>query len=77
MEKRTVTVVAKSSKAKNLLANTMEGNPVCVVERESNSELFLASVNRQHFFWVFPPGATNRYGELGDRNWEVTENSKP
>lgn len=30
-----VTVKPKSSKAKNCLANTMDGNPVCVVEKET------------------------------------------
>ena len=49
---RRVTVKPKSSKAKNRLANMMEGNPVCIVEQDTGGELFLASENQKYFFWV-------------------------
>ena len=49
---RTVTVVPKSSKAKNRLVNLMDNNPVCVVEQDTGGELFLVSANRNYFFWV-------------------------
>ena len=48
-----VTVVPKSNKAKNRLANMMEGNPVCNVEQDKgDGMLFLASQNGKYFFWV-------------------------
>ena len=68
---RTVTVKAKSSKAKNRLANTMDGNPVCVVEQDTGEELFLASVNRKYFFWVSLREGVNRFGDKADAHWEV------
>ena len=74
---RTVTVKPKSSKAKNRLANTMEGNPVCVVEQDSGGELFLASANRKYFFWVAIREGTNRFGAKADAHWEVVEDDKP
>lgn len=49
-----VTVKPLSSKAKNRLANIMHNNATCIVEQEHNGKLFLASANRQHFFWVEP-----------------------
>lgn len=60
MEK--VTVKPKSSKAKNRLANTMERDPVCLVEQKSGDKWFLASTNRKYFFWV---------NVRNDENWEV------
>jgi hypothetical protein len=70
---RTVTVKPKSSKAKNRLANTMDGNPVCFVEQDSGGELFLASANRKYFFWVAVREGANRFGNKSDSNWEVVE----
>ena len=70
---RTVTVEPKSSKAKNRLANTMEGNPVCVVEQDTGGELFLASANCKYFFWVAIREGTNRFGTKADAHWEVVE----
>ena len=48
-----VQVIPKSNKAKNRLANTMGGNPICVVEQDKgDGMLFLASENGKYFFWV-------------------------
>ena len=68
---RTVTVKPKSSKAKNRLANTMQGNSLCVVEQDTGEELFLASVNRKYFFWVSLRDGVNRFGNKTDAHWEV------
>jgi hypothetical protein len=57
-----VMVKAKSSKAKNRLANSMSGDPVCEVEQKDGDKWFLAASNRQYFFWV---------NIRGDANWEV------
>ena len=65
------TVKPKSSKAKNRLANMMEGNPVCIVEQDTGSEMFLASENRKYFFWVSTRTGTNRFGDKADTHWEV------
>lgn len=71
MKMRKVTVRAISSKAKNRLANTMEGNPICIVEQDTGGELFLASENRKYFFWVSTRTGTNRFGDKSDSHWEV------
>jgi hypothetical protein len=73
MTERTVTVKPKSSKAKNRLANTMDGNPVCVVEQDTGGELFLASANRKYFFWVSVRSGVSRFGDSSDAHWEVVE----
>ena len=70
---RTVTVVPKSSKAKNRLVNLMDNNPVCVVEQDTGGELFLVSANRKYFFWVAIRDGTNRFGAKADAHWEVVE----
>jgi len=45
---RRVTVRPKSSKAKNRLANSMGGNPICIVEQDKgDGMLFLASENQK------------------------------
>jgi len=50
---RKVTVIPKSKKAKNRLANMMDNNPICIVEQDKgDGMLFLASENQKYFFWV-------------------------
>lgn len=71
MDHRLVTVKARSSKAKNRLANTMDNNPVCIVEQDTGDELFLASENRKYFFWVSLRRGICRFGNKTDAHWEV------
>jgi hypothetical protein len=66
-----VTVKPKSKKAVNRLANSMDGNPVCVVEQDTGGELFLASENRKYFFGVSTRTGTNRFGDKAEAHWEV------
>ena len=73
MNNRKVTVKAKSSKAKNRLANIMDGNPVCLVEQDTEGELFLAAENRKYFFWVSARTGTNRFGDKADAHWEIEQ----
>ena len=73
MPERKVTVKAKSSKAKNRLANLMDGNPNCVVEQDTGDELFLASENRKYFFWVSTRTSSIRFGDKADGHWEVEQ----
>jgi hypothetical protein len=47
-----IAVTPKSSKAKNRLINTMDGDPICQVEQRQDGKVFLASSNRKYFFWV-------------------------
>ena len=71
---RTVTVKPLSAKAKNRLANSMDGNPVCFVEQDTGGELFLASANRRYFFWVSVRGSgVSRFGSKSDAHWELVE----
>ena len=69
---RKVCLKPKSSKAKNRLANIMEGNPVCIVEQDSNGELFLVSENHKYSMWVATRTGTNRFGDKSDAHWEIT-----
>ena len=70
---RTVTVKPISSKAKNRFANLMCGNPLCVVEQDTGSELFLAAENRKYFFWVSLRTGSNRFGSKVDGHWEIVK----
>jgi hypothetical protein len=60
---QTAIVTPKSSKAKNRLANVMDGNSTCVVEQQKDQKVFLASTNRKYFFWV---------DLINDSNWIVS-----
>jgi hypothetical protein len=73
---RKVVVKPKSSKAKNRLANIMENNPVCVVEQDTNGELFLVSENRKYSFWASTRTGTNRFGDKADAHWEIISEIK-
>ena len=73
MTNRTVNVKPLSSKAKNRLANLMEGNPTCIVEQDTGGELFLASENRKYFFWVSTRTGSNRFGDKADAHWEIEQ----
>ena len=73
MIERTVTVKPLSTKAKNRLANSMDGNPICFVEQDTGGELFLASENRKYFFWVSTRTGSNRFGNKTDKHWEVVQ----
>jgi hypothetical protein len=73
---RKVVVKPKTSKAKNRLANTMEGNPVCIVEQDTGGEMFLASENRKYFFWISTRTGSSRFGNKTDGNWEIVSEIK-
>ncbi len=60
---RLVTITPISSKAKNRFANMMENDPVCIVEQETDTQLFVASKNRKHFFWL---------NKQNDSHWKVS-----
>jgi hypothetical protein len=58
-----ITVTPISSKAKNRFANMMGNDPVCIVEQENDKQLFVASKNRKHFFWM---------DKQNDLNWKLS-----
>jgi len=70
---RKVTVKPLSSKAKNRLANVMDGNPVCTVEQEWGSDLFLVSENRQYSFWHSIRTGSNKFGTKIAKDWEIVD----
>jgi len=73
MTERTVTVKPLSSKAENRLANSMNGNPWCVVHQDTGSELFLEGEGGRYFFWVSTRTGTSRFGDLQDKHWKIAE----
>lgn len=62
MKSKFVCVTPKSSKAKNRFCNIMENFHSCKVEQEKDNMLFLASLNRQYFFWV---------PKNGNEHWQI------
>lgn len=56
MKNKLVTVTPLSSKAKNRFVNIMDSFHSCRVEQETDSMLFLASLNRKYFFWIQKEG---------------------
>jgi hypothetical protein len=61
-KKKFVCVSPISSKAKNRFANQMEKFHSCLVEQEKDGMLFLASLNRQYFFWI---------PKTGNEHWRI------
>ena len=72
-EKRTVKVKPVSTKAKNRFANLMDNNPVCIVEQETDNDIFLAAENRRYFFWMSTRSGSNRFGSKVDGHWEIVK----
>ena len=56
-------VTAISTKAKNRLHNLMDNNPEVIVEQETETSFFVASINRKHFFWM---------NKTNDSHWRVS-----
>jgi len=52
-----------STKAKNRLHNLMDNNPEVIVEQETETQFFIASLNRKHFFWM---------NKTNDTHWTVS-----
>lgn len=62
---RKVTVRPKSKEALDKLSNTMNNNPVCIVEQDKgDGMLFLASENGKYFFWV-------NINDFWETEWEI------
>lgn len=62
-KKKFVNVTPISSKAKNRFHNMMDSFHACEVEQETDTMLFLVSLNRQYCFWI---------QKEGNEHWKVT-----
>lgn len=49
---QTAFVTPISKKAKNRLANLMNGNDECIIEQHHGHKVFLTSMNKRNHFWV-------------------------
>ena len=63
-KRKFVNVVPKSSKAKNRFINQMESFHAMVVEQETDTELFVVSLNKKYCFWL---------NKLNDPHWEIAK----
>ena len=64
VKRKMVNVEPISSKAKNRFANMMDRLHGCHVEQETEDKLFLASINRRYFFWIY---------KTNDPNWKIVK----
>jgi hypothetical protein len=64
MKRQMVNVEPISSKAKNRFHNLMDKFHGCHVEQETDQKMFLASLNKQYFFWV---------DKINDPNWKIVK----
>jgi len=51
-KKKLINVQPKSSKAKNRFVNVMDKLHAMEVEQETDSQLFVVSINRRYCFWL-------------------------
>ena len=61
-KKHLINVQPKSSKAKNRFVNQMDSLHAMEVEQETDSQLFVVSINRRYCFWL---------NKENDPNWEI------
>jgi hypothetical protein len=52
VKKHLINVAPKSSKAKNRFVNVMDKLHAMEVEQETDSQLFVVSINRRYCFWL-------------------------
>lgn len=64
MKRQMVNVEPISNKAKNRFANIMDKLHGCHVEQETDTKWFLASINKQYFFWI---------DKVNDPHWNVVK----
>jgi hypothetical protein len=57
-----VNVEPVSNKAKNRFANMMDNLHGCYVDNETETQLFLSSINKRYFFWI---------EKKNDSNWKI------
>lgn len=62
LKRKMVNVEPISNKAKNRFANNMDKLHGCHVEQETDTKLFLASINKKYFFWI---------DKVNDLHWSI------
>ena len=62
IKKEFICVKPKSSKAKNRFANQMDSLHAMEVEQETDTQLFVVSINRRYCFWL---------NKENDSHWEI------
>jgi hypothetical protein len=61
-KKQLINVQPKSSKARNRFINQMDSLHAMEVEQETDSQLFVVSINKKYCFWL---------NKENDSNWEI------
>jgi hypothetical protein len=64
VKRKMVNVEPISNKAKNRFANMMGSLHGCHVEQETDTQMFLASINKKYFFWI---------DKVNDPNWRIVK----
>jgi hypothetical protein len=64
IKKRFINVNPKSSKAKNRFVNIMGSLHAMEVEQETDTQLFLVSINRMYCTWI---------PKEGNEHWEIVK----
>ena len=64
VKRKMVNVEPISNKAKNRFANIMDKLHGCHVEQETDDLMFLASINKNYFFWV---------SKTNDAHWKIVK----
>lgn len=62
IKKHLINVKPKSSKAKNRFVNQMDSLHAMQVEQETDTQLFVVSINRRYCFWL---------NKENDLHWEM------
>lgn len=63
-KRKFINVIPKSSKAKNRFANQMDSLHAMEVEQETDTQLFVVSINRRYCFWM---------NKVNDPHWEISK----
>jgi len=61
-KKHLININPKSSKAKNRFVNQMDSLHAMEVEQETDTQLFVVSINRRYCFWM---------NKENDDHWEI------
>lgn len=63
-KKQFVNVIPLSSKAKNRFINQMDSLHAMEVEQETDTQLFVVSINRRYCFWI---------PKVGNEHWDIVK----
>lgn len=63
-KKKLINVSPKTSKSKNRFINQMDSLHAMEVEQETDTQLFVVSINRRYCFWL---------NKENDPNWDIVK----